>query len=108
MLALQLNNDRAAEVNYAELLRVPALSVGHYHLPVGAQDPQQPHTEDEVYVVIRGRAVLRTDSHTTIAEPGAILYVPAGETHRFTDIEEPLDVVVVFAPPEHTLTGGQA
>lgn len=34
--------------------------------------------------------------------PGAVLFVPAGEEHRFVDIEEPLDVIVVFGPAEYT------
>jgi hypothetical protein len=34
---------------YLEILRVPALSMGVYTLPAGSQDPQQPHSEDEVY-----------------------------------------------------------
>jgi len=34
---------------YLEFLREPTLSVGLYELPAGASDPQQPHTEDEVY-----------------------------------------------------------
>ena len=48
----------AGEDGYAELVRVPDLSVGVYRLPVGGLDPQGPHTEDEVYTVLRGRAVL--------------------------------------------------
>ncbi|MEZ4674484.1 MAG: hypothetical protein R2932_09590 [Caldilineaceae bacterium] len=38
-----------------EFLRVPDLSMGLYVLPAGDTDPQQPHTEDEVYYVINGR-----------------------------------------------------
>ena len=41
---------------YLEFLRVPALSVGLYTLEVGAVDGQSPHTEDEIYVVMTGRA----------------------------------------------------
>jgi quercetin dioxygenase-like cupin family protein len=31
-----------------------------------------------------------------------VLFVPAGEEHRFVDIEEALDVLVLFAPAEHS------
>jgi hypothetical protein len=34
---------------YLEFLKVSTLSVGLYELPTGDTDPQQPHTEDEVY-----------------------------------------------------------
>ena len=41
---------------YLEFLRSPALSVGLYVLPAGGVDSQEPHTEDEVYYVLRGTA----------------------------------------------------
>ena len=41
---------------YREFLRVPDLSVGLYVLGAGATDRQQPHTEDEIYVVMAGRS----------------------------------------------------
>lgn len=84
------------------MLRVPALSVGRYVLPASAEDPQQPHTEDEIYLVRSGRGILRTPTGEVAAVPGAMLFVPAGEEHRFVEIEEPLDVIVVFGPAEHT------
>jgi mannose-6-phosphate isomerase-like protein (cupin superfamily) len=72
---------------------------------IGRADPQQPHTEDEVYVVLSGRGRLHTDTGDADAVPGAVLYVPAGERHRFIDIVQDLDVVVLFAPAEHSLAG---
>jgi quercetin dioxygenase-like cupin family protein len=30
--------------------------------------------------------------------PGSVVFVPAGETHKFTDITEDLALVVIFAP----------
>ncbi len=50
---------------YAELLRVPALSLGLFLASTGYDDHQYPHAEDEVYVVTEGRAVLDVaGSHT--------------------------------------------
>ena len=45
----------AGGLRYLEFLRVPDLSAGLYVLEAGTGDPQKPHAEDEVYVVIRGR-----------------------------------------------------
>jgi len=59
---------------------------------------RKPHTEDEVYVVQAGRATLVTASGTVLVEPGSVVFVPAGETHKFTDITEDLALVVIFAP----------
>lgn len=92
----------ADAATYREHLRVPAMSVGTYTIPRGGKDPQQPHREDEVYVVTAGRATLWTPSGTVPALPGSVLYVPAGEDHRFIDVEEDLTVVVLFAPAETT------
>ena len=87
---------------YVEHLRVPDLSLGTYSLPVGAEDPQQPHTEDEVYVVVAGRGRLWTPDLAVDVGPGSVLFVPAGEEHRFTDVTEALTVLVVFGPAEHS------
>ncbi len=43
--------DESAGTHWTEQLRVPDLSVGTYSIPAGGTDDQQPHTEDEVYVV---------------------------------------------------------
>ena len=103
MLVLQAAAETTGPADYAEVLRVPAMSVGLYRLAAGAHDPQRPHTEDEVYVVLRGRGRLQAASGSAPAVPGAVLFVPAGEEHRFVDIEEELEVVVLFAPAEYSL-----
>jgi mannose-6-phosphate isomerase-like protein (cupin superfamily) len=89
-----------AELNdYTEHLISDDLSLGTYSIPAGGTDDQSPHTEDEIYVVKTGRATLVTDSGTAPVGPGSVIYVPAGETHRFTDVTEDLALIVVFAPP---------
>jgi mannose-6-phosphate isomerase-like protein (cupin superfamily) len=85
---------------YQEFLRVRTMSAGVYRLPAGAVDPQAPHREDEVYVVLRGRATLEVDGRPMAAAPGSFLFVPAGAKHRFVKIEEDLEVLVFFAPAE--------
>jgi mannose-6-phosphate isomerase-like protein (cupin superfamily) len=83
---------------WLEFLRVPSLSVGLYALPAGGTDPQSPHQEDEVYVVVRGRAMLRVADEDRPVRPGSIVFVGKGVEHRFHSIEEPLSVLVFFAP----------
>ena len=92
--------------HWAEQLRVPDLSVGTYSIPAGGVDDQVPHTEDEVYVVIAGRAVLRAGSGSAPVGPGSVVYVAAGEDHRFTDVTEDLAAIVVFAPAEGARSPG--
>jgi quercetin dioxygenase-like cupin family protein len=85
---------------YLEFLRRESLSVGVYALPKGATDPQQPHTEDEVYVVLEGVATLRVEAERHAVEAGSIVFVEAGVEHRFEAIESDLNVLVFFAPAE--------
>ena len=87
---------------YLEFLRVPSLSMGVYHLPAGSVDPQSPHTEDEVYCVVSGKALIRVDEEDRSVSPGSIVYVAAHVPHRFHAIEEELTVLVFFAPAEYT------
>lgn len=97
-----LEQVRESEAPWLEFLRVADLSAGLYHLGAGADDRQQPHTEDEIYVVMAGRARFEAGSGTTEVSTGSVLYVPAGEPHRFRDIREDLTVLVLFAPPEYS------
>ena len=75
---------------YLEFLRVPDLSLGLYVLEAGAVDRQQPHTEDEAYVVLEGRASFTAGSETRDVGPGDTIFVAAGVPHRFHDIAETL------------------
>jgi mannose-6-phosphate isomerase-like protein (cupin superfamily) len=85
---------------WIEHLRVPDLSVGTYSIPAGGVDDQRPHTEDEIYVVTTGRARFVADDGEAGVGPGTVIFVPAGEGHRFVDVTSDLAVVVVFGPAE--------
>lgn len=85
---------------YHEFLRVADLSAGLYELPAGGTDPQSPHTEDELYHVVSGRATIRVGDEDRPVGPGSVVFVAAGVPHRFHDIEETLVILVVFGPAE--------
>lgn len=89
---------------FTEFVRGDALSLGVYRLDAGTEDPQEPHTEDEAYHVISGRARIRIDGETYPVESGDTIYVERGIDHQFTDIEQTLITLVVFAPPRKSLT----
>ncbi|MEE8236537.1 MAG: cupin domain-containing protein [Gammaproteobacteria bacterium] len=86
------------EPSYLEYLRKPGLSSGVYHLPAGAKDMQAPHLEDEIYLVIEGKARLRVAEQEQEVGPGSILYVQATADHSFFDIEEDLTLLACFGP----------
>lgn len=89
-------------VSWIEHLRVEDLSVGTYSIPAGGTDEQEPHTEDEIYVVQQGRATLETANGSGEVGPGSVVYVPANEVHHFVDITEDFAVLVLFAPAEYS------
>ena len=92
------------DVSWIENLRVDDLSVGTYSIPEGGTDEQEPHTEDEIYVVQQGRATLEIPSGSAEVGPGSVVYVPANEIHRFVNVTEDFAVLVLFAPAEYSLS----
>jgi quercetin dioxygenase-like cupin family protein len=86
--------------HWIEHLRVADLSVGTYSIRRGGADDQTPHTEDEIYVVTTGQATLEAGGQRARVGPGAVIYVAAGEVHRFTDVTADLAALVLFAPAE--------
>jgi mannose-6-phosphate isomerase-like protein (cupin superfamily) len=87
---------------YLEFLHVPDLSMGLYHLPKGGEDPQSPHTEDEVYYVVSGAAKINVAGEDRDVQAGSVVYVAKNAKHRFHSIKEDLTVLVFFAPAEYT------
>jgi mannose-6-phosphate isomerase-like protein (cupin superfamily) len=85
---------------YLEFLRRDSMSCGLYGLEPGADDPQEPHQEDEVYVVLAGRARLGMADRDQPVGPGSVLFVARTVPHRFHDVTERLSVLVLFAPAE--------
>jgi quercetin dioxygenase-like cupin family protein len=90
---------QSGEANsWLEHLVVPDMSVGTYCIPAGGIDDQSPHTEDEVYVVTAGGGKISTPDGTVNVAPGSVIFVPAGEAHRFVEITEDMTLLVVFGP----------
>ena len=73
----------------------PGMELGVYVLVAPEPDRQQPHDEDEVYVVLEGSGVLEVEDTATPLSEGMALFVPAGAEHRFTAYEN-LALLVVF------------
>jgi mannose-6-phosphate isomerase-like protein (cupin superfamily) len=87
---------------FVELFSHGTLSVELY-APRG-NDPQSPHSRDEVYVVVTGSGWFRNGEARHRFGPGDILFVPAHATHRFEEFSDDLAVWVFFYGPE----GGEA
>lgn len=93
--------------DFGEVFRSPSgtLSLTVARWPAGSVDEQQPHTEDEVYYVAAGRAVLDVAGELQQVRPGSVAFVAAGVPHRFTQISEDLETLVFWSPARHTNAG---
>ena len=101
-LAPLLSQRESSNKLYLEFLNVPDLSMGLYVLPAGGTDPQSPHTEDEVYYVVSGKAKILVADENRDVQAGSIVYVAKNVAHRFHSIEEEITLLVFFAPAEYS------
>jgi mannose-6-phosphate isomerase-like protein (cupin superfamily) len=62
-------------------------------------DPQAPHQQDEIYVVVAGEGNFVAGKETYPFGVGDIIFVPAQVPHRFEDFTDDLAVWVIFAGP---------
>ncbi|MBX7184672.1 MAG: cupin domain-containing protein [Vicinamibacteria bacterium] len=90
----------AMDSSWKEFMRVETMSAGVYRLKAGELDRQKPHTEDEIYFVTKGRAKFAAGENVQDVSAGSIIYVEAGRDHRFIEIAEDLEALVIFTPAE--------
>ena len=88
----------AANGGYEIVHESPGLELGVYVLVAPEPDRQQPHADDEVYVVLQGTGVLEVEGVPIPLDKGQAVFVPAHAEHRFTAYEE-LAVLVIFDRP---------
>lgn len=96
------------EPGFFEFLRAAQMSCAIYRLPAGSKDMQAPHLEDEVYLVLEGKARVRVESNEQEVGPGTILYVKATAEHSFFNIESDLTLLAIFGPTPELSFGEKA
>jgi mannose-6-phosphate isomerase-like protein (cupin superfamily) len=89
---------RAAGGGYEIVHESPGLELGVYVLVAPEPDRQQPHEDDEVYLVLEGSGTLEVEEERVDVREGQAVFVPAGADHRFIGYEQ-LAVLVVFERP---------
>jgi mannose-6-phosphate isomerase-like protein (cupin superfamily) len=87
----------SAESRFGQIFSHGTLRLGLYE-PRG-NDPQHPHDQDEVYIVLAGTGWFVNGETRHPFGPGDALFVPAGVVHRFEDFSGDLSVWVVFYGP---------
>ncbi len=88
----------AAGGGYEIIHESPGLEIGVYVLVAPEPDRQQPHEDDEVYIVLDGSGVLEVEGNRLDLDEGHFAFVPAHVEHRFVAYEQ-LSVLVVFTRP---------
>lgn len=88
----------AGDGGYEIVHSSPGLELGVYVLVAPEPDHQQPHKDDEVYVVLDGTGVLMIEGKPVPVRPGQAVFVPAGADHQFTAYEG-LSLLVIFTRP---------
>jgi mannose-6-phosphate isomerase-like protein (cupin superfamily) len=86
---------RAAGGGYEVVHDSPGLELGVYVLVAPEPDKQQPHEDDEVYVVLEGTGVLTVEGEDVAVKEGDALFVEAGAEHGFSAYEQ-LALLVIF------------
>src|SRR5437764_13330483 len=90
----------AAGGGYELVHESAGLELGVYVLVAPEPDRQQPHDDDEVYVVLEGTGVLEVEGENVSVKEGDAVFVEAGAEHRFTAYEH-LAVLVLFERTPH-------
>jgi mannose-6-phosphate isomerase-like protein (cupin superfamily) len=86
----------ATKGGYEIVHHSPGLELGVYVLVAPEPDRQQPHEDDEVYVVLEGSGVLEVEGERVELREGHATFVPARAEHRFVGYER-LSLLVFFA-----------
>ena len=74
-----------------------------WYAPKGS-DPQTPHDQDEVYVVVTGTGWFTAGGQRVKFGPGDALFVPANTVHRFEEFSADFATWVIFYGP----SGGES
>jgi mannose-6-phosphate isomerase-like protein (cupin superfamily) len=94
-VAAALERLRAAGGGYEIVHESPGLELGVYVLVAPEPDRQQPHEDDEVYVVLEGSGVLEVAGEPVPVGEGDAVFVEAHAEHRFSAYEH-LATLVIF------------
>jgi mannose-6-phosphate isomerase-like protein (cupin superfamily) len=85
------------DCRFAEIFRHGSLCLEIY--APRSRDPQQPHKQDEVYVVVQGEGIFVNGETRQSFGPGDILFAAAGEVHRFEEFTDDFYTWVIFYGP---------
>lgn len=98
-------NHRGGQVSYLLLTKgqfgSSNLSITWVEGAPGSEQPVHAHPENEqIYVIVRGRGVMKVGEEQREVEPGTLVFVPPATDHAIHNSgDEPLLYVSATAPP---------
>ncbi len=98
-LADLISKTEKGTLSISEFLRTPSLSCSIYHVPAGSDEMSKAHEEDELYLILEGKAQLRIEDTIHKVEKGTLMYVHAACDHSYFDVEESITALVFFGAP---------
>lgn len=87
--------------SYVEVLSEESMQVELAHYP--NPEPKTPHKEDELYVILSGSGTAHVGSETYEVEEGDVVYVEHGVEHDFSDIDDEITALIVFAGSQESV-----
>ena len=89
----------STEKPYGVFLKHGSMELGYYKPNV--TDRQQPHRQDEIYIIQSGSGYIVTEDSRQPFQAGEALFVRAGIVHRFEDFTEDFAAWVIFYGPDN-------
>lgn len=90
----KMDLDNSGFLNFFEL---DHLQAGILRLKPGEQDTQEPHSLDEVYLVLEGDGFIEIGKKTYTLKKDLFIFVPAEVKHRFCGNSKEIIVVYFFS-----------
>jgi mannose-6-phosphate isomerase-like protein (cupin superfamily) len=79
-----MGENEAQNQSYGVFMSIPSLNSSVYTLKKGSTDGQTPHTKDEIYYIIKGKAKLEVGTETYDVKEGSLVFVEAHKEHHFS------------------------
>jgi mannose-6-phosphate isomerase-like protein (cupin superfamily) len=96
--AARLPAQAAGQLRFVTMFERGTLSLELY-APQG-RDDQEPHTQDELYVVVSGHGEFVNGGERHPFQAGDVIFVPAGVEHRFERFSDDFQTWVIFYGPQ--------
>jgi quercetin dioxygenase-like cupin family protein len=73
----------------------------HFEVAVGGHTPHHAHDYEHEVLILKGRALLKSEQGDRQASPGDVVWIPANEKHQFLNPgDEPLEFICLIPAPE--------